>query len=154
MIATLCFLADVIKSTNTLQTYLQGARLNWYQIPREIARLIKTLTDKGDNPSQPPTSYFGQLQRYLDIAKQSAGGRYTLRSFEDFDVESFIGSFVRPVIADLVTEINLAFDIPQHLKGFAVLDPQTVPEDVALLDAYGKEDIECLAAYYGSPSVT
>lgn len=47
-----------------------------------------------------------------------------LRSFQDFNVDDFTSSFIKPMISDLITEINLAFDVPEHLKGFAILDPQ------------------------------
>ena len=154
MIATLCFFADVIKSTNALQTYMQGARLNWYQIPKEIEKLKKFLSDKADDPSLPSTSYFGQLQKYLDIASRSAAGRFQMRSFVNFDVESFIQSFIKPVLTDLLKEIDGAFDVPEHLKGFVVFDPDSIPRDASRLEKYGDEDIKCLSLYYGSPSVT
>ena len=137
-----------------MQTYLQSARLNWYEIPREVAKLVKTLEDKANDPVIPQSSYFGQLQKFLDIASMSAGARFTLRSFADFGVEAFTNSFIRPVIKDLINEINVAFDVPQHLTGFVALDPEELPRDATLLEAYGTEEIEKLSLYYGAPSVT
>ena len=58
-IATLCFLADILKSTNILQTALQGARLNFLQIPQSVDRLVTTLHKKSKNPKEPKGCYFG-----------------------------------------------------------------------------------------------
>ena len=154
MIATLCFLADVIKSTNVLQTYMQGARLNWYQIQNGISKLKSFLADKAKEPSEPKTSHVGQLQKYLDIASKSAAGRSRTRSFVEFDVDTFNRSFIQPVIRDLLKEIDTAFDVPEHLKGFIAFDPESIPRDASLLEDYGDENISSLSQYYGSPSVT
>ena len=47
MIAMLCILTDVLKSTNILQTILQGSQLNFVEIPTEVQKLIDTLRLKG-----------------------------------------------------------------------------------------------------------
>ena len=154
MIATLCFLADVIKSTNVLQTYMQGARLNWYQIPNGISKLKSFLAGKAKEPTEPKTSHFAQLQKYLDIASKSAAGRSRTRSFVEFDVDTFNRSFIQPVIQDLLKEIDTAFDVPEQLKGFIAFDPESIPRDASLLEDYGGENIASLSQYYGSPSIT
>ena len=58
MIATLCFLTDVLKSTDILQAILQGSRLNFVQIPTGVQKLIDTLRLKAENPMQPAGCYF------------------------------------------------------------------------------------------------
>ena len=45
-IATLCFLADVLGATNKLQKVLQGAQLNFIQVPVAVNKLIATLEEK------------------------------------------------------------------------------------------------------------
>ena len=76
MIVTLCILCDVIKFTNSLQTFLQTARLDWCDIPR----VLNTLKAKIENPAHLPTSYFARVQEFIDIARKYSGGRYQLRS--------------------------------------------------------------------------
>ena len=119
-ITTLCFLADILKSTNILQTVLQGARLNFLQIPQSVDRLVTTLHEKSENPKEPKGCYFGRLQEFLDIAARSAGGRYNTRSYEEFDVTSFEINTIHPFLQALVKEITEAFNIPRSTKGIYV----------------------------------
>ena len=49
-IATISFLVDVLTSTNMLQTFLQGERLNFLQLPAEVERLITALKAIAANP--------------------------------------------------------------------------------------------------------
>ena len=48
-IAALCFLTDVLLSTNELQKFLQGSRLNFMQIPSKVSSLINDLKAKQPN---------------------------------------------------------------------------------------------------------
>ena len=73
MIATLYILCDVIKSTNSLQTFLKAARLNWCDIRRVLNILKDNLQAKIENPAHPPTSYFAHTQELIDIARKSSG---------------------------------------------------------------------------------
>ena len=130
MIATLCILWDVIKFTNSLQTFLQAARLNWCDIPRVLNTLKDNLQAKIENPAHPPTSYFAWVQEFIDITRKSFSGRYQLRSYAGFESSDFHTNFVKPVISGLIAEIENAFDIPEHLLGFSVIDPQAMLRDV------------------------
>jgi len=152
MIATLCFLTDVLESTNVLQTFLQGARLNFLQLPSEVNKLVVILQNKIDHPEHPAGCYFGKLPEFFEIASRSAGGRYNNRSFETFSKEDFIAKTLKPFLTALIKEINTAFEIPEHLKGFTILDPSTVPTDTELLGDYGDEGIKLLADFYGKES--
>ena len=58
MIATLCIPCDVIKFTNSLQTFLKAARLNWCDISKVLNTLKDNLQAKIENPAHPPTPYF------------------------------------------------------------------------------------------------
>ena len=58
VIATFCFLADVLRSTNVQQTILQGARLNFLKILDVVVGLIQTLQKKSEHPEGPKGSYF------------------------------------------------------------------------------------------------
>ena len=127
LIATFCILADITKGTKTLQTFLQAAWLNQYDIPRELAHLWKALTKKAENLGNPTSSYFEQLQNFLDVAAKSAGGRYCNHNYADFNLNNFTGLFVRPVICDLASKTNLALNASENLQGFVVLDPSDLP---------------------------
>ena len=65
-----CLLCNIIKFTNSLQTFLQAARLNWCDITRVLNTLRDNLQAKIENPAQPPTSYFAQVQEFIDIARK------------------------------------------------------------------------------------
>ena len=118
MIATLCILCDVIKFTNSLQTFLQVARLNWCDIPRVLNILKDNLQAKIENPAHPPTSYFAWVQEFIGITRKSSGGRYQLCSYADFELSDFHANFFKPVISDLIWEIENAFDIQSTCLGF------------------------------------
>ena len=95
MIAILCILCDVIKFTNSLQTFLQAAPFNWCDIPRVLNTLKDNLEANIENAPNPPTSYFAQLQEFIDIARKSSGGRYQLSSYADFELCDFHANFVK-----------------------------------------------------------
>ena len=146
VIATMCFLADVLQSTNMLQTILQGACLNFLQIPVEVNKLLNTLRSKADQLMEPPTCYFAKLN---DISSRSAGVRFRSRSYEEFDIAKFNVTTVKPFIEALVKEIEEAFKIPEHLKGFTAIDLLLFPFDATNLQDFGKEGINSLASFYG-----
>ena len=50
-------------------------------------------------------------------------------------------------------EIDLLFNVPEHLQGFATLNPSDLPFDINELGSHVVKEIECLACYYGSPSI-
>ena len=129
MIATLCILCDLINFTNSLQTFLQAACLNWCDIPTVLNILKDNLQVKTENPAHPPTSYFVQVQEFINIARKSTGGRHQLCSHADFKLSDFHTNFVKS-ISDLISEIENAFDIPEHLLGFPAIDLQTMTSDV------------------------
>ena len=121
MIATISFLTDVLANTNALQTFLQGERLNFLQLPAEVERLITALRAIAANPMS-PRLYFSRIQEFINIASQSAGARYQSRSYREFDLDRFKDTVIKPFIKALIKEIEKAFEIPEHLKGFSVLD--------------------------------
>ena len=95
-----------------------GARLNWCDVPRELNNVLQTLQLEAEQPSEPKSSNFGCIEQFIGIAKKSAGGRFNLRSYESFDINSFHKGFIKPVIHDLIEEIKNAFDVPEPLMGF------------------------------------
>ena len=125
MIAALYILCDVIKFTNSLQTFLQAARLNWCNIPRVLNNLKDSLQAKIENPAH---------QEFIDTARKSSGGRYRLRSYAEFKLSDFQANFVKPVISNLISEIENAFDIPEDLLGFLAVDPQTITANATSLE--------------------
>ena len=153
MISTLCILCDVIKFTNSLHTFLQAAPLNWCDIPRVLNTLKDNLQAKIENPAHPPTSYFAWVQEFIDIAGKSFGGGYQLRSYADFELSDIHANFVKPVISNLIGEIENAFDIPEPLLGFSAIYPQAMPSDVIALEKFGEQEIKSLAWFYGSSSL-
>ena len=153
MIATLCILCDIIKFTNSLQTFLQAARLKRCDIPRVLNTLKDNLQAKIENAAHPPTSNFDRVEEFIDIARKSSGGRYQLRSYAEFKLSNSQANFVKRVISDLIGETENAFDIPEHLLGFSTIDPQAMPSDVIALRKFGEQEIKSLACFYGTSSL-
>ena len=137
MIATLCILWDVIKFTNSLQTFLQAARLNWCDIPRVLNTLKDNLQATIENPAHLPTTYFAHTQELIDTVWKSSGWRYQLRSYAEFELSDFHVNFVKPVISDPIGEIENAFEIPGQLLEFSAIDPQAMPSYVIALKKFG-----------------
>ena len=44
------------------------------------------------------------------------------------DTETFVSQTVRPFLEALTDKIEIAFDIPEQLKGFASIDPVMIPQ--------------------------
>ena len=139
-IAMFCFLTDILYSTNSLQTFLQGARLNFLQLPREVDKLISCLELKAENPRHPAGCYFDRLRNFIEIASQSAGARYLGRSYREFDSDTFIEKTIKPFLADLIKEIKTAFEIPGPLKRFTALDPVMIPTEETSLEHHGIDE--------------
>ena len=116
--------------------------MNWCGISRVLNTLKDNLQAKIENPAQPPTSYFAQVQEFIDIARKSSGGRYQLPSYADFELSVFDANFVKPVTSDLIGEIKNAFDIPEHLLGFLAIDSQATLSDVITLEKFGEQEIK------------
>ena len=89
MTTTLCILCDIIKFTNSLPTFLQAARLNWCDMSRVLNTLKDNLQAKIENQAHSPTSYFVQVQEFINIARKSSSGRYQLCSNTDFESSDF-----------------------------------------------------------------
>ena len=66
-VATLCFLADVLESTNSLQVFLQRAHLNFLDLPGVVDALIEVLESMREDPCR-PNSNFAKLESYLEVA--------------------------------------------------------------------------------------
>lgn len=67
VIGTVCFLADILKATNVLQTFLQSSSLNHLKIQPKVKSHIKSLNAKAGG-SEIPTSCFFCL--FGDIASK------------------------------------------------------------------------------------
>ena len=52
-IPMLCFLADILNSTNVSQTILQGLRLNFLEIKPAVENLLKILRSKAEALNSP-----------------------------------------------------------------------------------------------------
>ena len=119
--------------------------------------MLNTLKDhlqaKIENPAHHPTSCFAWVHKCIDIARKSPGGRYQLCSYTEFELSDFHANFVKPVISDLISKIENAFDIPEHLLGFSAINPQTMPSDVIALKTFGEQEIKSLACFYCSSSL-
>ena len=147
-VATLCFLADVLDSTNSLQIFLQTAHLNFLDIPGVVDSLIEVLQSIRDDPCR-QNSNFIKLESFLDVASKKERTHCTRSRSETFSKERYISNVVKPFISDLIQEIRTAFEIPDHLKGFMVFDPQKLPRSRDDIDAYGNDLIEMICKFYG-----
>ena len=74
-------------------------------------------------------------------------------NYAEFELSDFHVNLVKPVISDLIGEIENAFDIPEHLLEFSATVPQTMPSDVIALEKFGEQEIKNLACFYGSISL-
>ena len=74
-------------------------------------------------------------------------------NYAEFELSDFHVNLVKPVISDLIGEIENAFDIPEHLLEFSATVPQTMPSDVIALEKFGEQEIKSLACFYGSISL-
>ena len=149
-IASLCILADILESTNSLQVFLQHAHLNFLDLPGKVDELLTTLESIRDDPCR-PNSNFGDLDNYLDIASKQERVHVTRSRSTPFSKQTFISNVVKPFVSDLIQEIKTAFEIPDHLVGFTAFDPQKLPRDRDELDSFGNDLIEKLCDFYGGP---
>ena len=148
--ATLCFLSDVIDSTNSLQVFLQHAHLNFLELPSKVDSLIKVLELIQEDPCR-PDSNFEKLDKFLEVASKTEQLHCTRSSSITFSKDRFIRDVTKPFLSDLIQEIKTAFEIPEHLKGFTVFDPQKLPLTRDELDTFGDDLIELLCQFYGQP---
>ena len=51
---------------------------------------------------------------------------------------SFEEKVIKPFITKLIEEIEVAFDIPEHLMGFTAMDPTVMPAQEEVLANYEK----------------
>ena len=65
------------------------------------------------------------------------------------DTETFVSQTVRPFLEALTDKIEIAFDIPEQLKGFASIDPVMIPQKSENLKEFGIGGINSLALFYG-----
>ena len=72
-------------------------------------------------------SYFGKLESLLNIASPSASDRYNSCSNIEFDKTLFEDKVIKPFITKLIQEIEVTFDIPEHLIRFTAMDQTSMP---------------------------
>ena len=152
VIAALYFFTEVLLSTNKLRKFLQGSHLNFMEILSVVNTLIEKLKVKRENPALPQGCYYSKLEEFFDISSKSEGARFQTRSDKEFDMENFQQTTIKLFLSSLIEEIENAFDIPHHLKGFTVLDPNSIPLTVDELNEFGGDGIESLAHFYGRTS--
>ena len=147
MIATLCFLTDVILLTNKLQVFLQGARLNFVELPAQVNQLIADLREKLRCP-EAPGSYFSKVEEYINHCLYESRGARQSRAHAVFSKHDFVRDFVRPVLKDLIDQIEWAMQVPEELTGFIAFDMKNLPRHASDLDAHGVENITKLGNFY------
>ena len=84
----------------------------------------------------------------MDIISEFNHSRYESRSQNTFNAGDFIESIAAPFINDLKSEIQKAFTIPDHLKGFNCFEPNTIASQEALKGC----EIDSIISYYGQPT--
>ena len=92
---------------------------------------------------QPAGCYFSKISDFLEIVSKSSEARYKNRSSvnKEFNTEMFVSQTVRPVFEALIDEIQIAFDIPEQMKGFASIDPVMIPQKSKNLKEFGIDGI-------------
>ena len=88
IIVALCFFTDVLLSTNKLQKFLQGSRLDFMEIPSVVNTLIEKLKAKRENPALSQGCYYSKLEEFFDISSRSEGARFQTRSDKESDIEN------------------------------------------------------------------
>ena len=152
-ISTLCFLTDVLKGTNVLQMILQGSQLNFVEIPTEVQKLIDTLRLKAENPMQSVGCYFSKISDFLEIASKSSESGYKNRSSMNNKFDTNVSQTVRLFVEALIDETEIAFDIPEQMKGFASIDPMMIPQKSKSLKEFGINGINALALFYSQAKI-
>ena len=66
-------------------------------------------------------------------------------------LSEFHANFIKPVISELIDQIENAFGIPERLLEFSAIDPQAMPSNS--LRKFGKQKIKRLSCFYGSNSL-
>ena len=153
IVATLCFLSDVMQCTNSFQVFLQQARLNFLDLPGKVKELTDKLNLIKCDPCR-PNSNFAKLDSFLDVAskqERSINTRSRSVTRNKFSKENFINDVIKPFLCDLVQEIEQSFAIPNHLKGFTAFDPQNLPYSREDLNEYGNASMDLLGDFYGTP---
>ena len=83
---------------------------------------------------------------------RSEGARFQTRSDTEFNKDNFLERTIQPFITSLIEEIERAFEIPPQLKGFTVLDPESIPSTKEGLKEFGIDGVASLGDFYGSVS--
>ena len=47
---------------------------------------------------------------------------------------------IYPFISSLIKDIDIAFEVPDHINGFSAIDPLNIPVDAETLTSYGSDD--------------
>ena len=149
-VATLCFLSDVLECTNSLHVFLQTACLNLLDLPFQVKKVTDKLELIESDPCGNDNLNFARLDSFLEIALSKERAHIT-RSNREFSKNDFIENVIQPFTLNLIQEINNAFAIPEHLKGFTAFDPQKLPNNLEDLENYGTALMEELGKCYGLP---
>ena len=122
------------------------------EIPSVVNTLLEKLKAKQENPALPQRYYYSKLEEFFDISSKSDGARFQTRSDKEFDMDNFQQTTIKPFLSSLIDEIENAFDIPHHLKGFTVLNPNSIPLTVDELNEFSGDGIEYLPYFYSRTS--
>ena len=122
------------------------------QIPSAVEKMLSLLQKKRERNRHLTGDYFSKLEEFIKISKTSAGVKYIGRLFKEFKLDCFLWETDEPFLNVLMEEIKTAFDIPEHLKVFTILDPQAFPRDADLLNDFGFQGVALLSNFYGKPS--
>ena len=104
-VATLCFLSDVLECTNSLQVFLQTARLNFLDLLFQVKKVTDKLELVKSDPCGNDSSNFARLDSFLEIALSKERAHIT-RSNREFSKNDFIENVIKPFTSDFIQEIN------------------------------------------------
>ena len=121
------------------------------EMPTEAQKLIDTLRLKAVKPMQPAGCYFSKICDFFETVSKSGEAHYKNRSSmnNDFDTETFVSQTIRPFLEALIDEIEIAFNIPEQMRGFASIDPVMIPQKFENSKEFGIDGITALALFYG-----
>ena len=140
----------MLECTNSLQVFLQTARLNFLDLPFQVKKVTDKLELVKSDPCGNNTSNFARLDSFLEITLPKERAQIT-RFNREFSKNDFIENVIEPFTSNLIQEINNAFAIPEHLNGFTAFDPQKLPNNLEDLENYGTALVEELGRFYGAP---
>lgn len=159
VVFVLCLMADVLTILNTLSLFLQKENRKYTDIKISLSETVSKFEELSKVESHAAfkdilaDSYYARVNDFINIIsehdKQSRSLSRSTRAQSNMTIDEFHSEFGKPLMENLITELNEAFqtdDFPV-LDALHSIDPRYVTKSPNL------ESAECLFAWYGENKV-